>query len=154
MKNMRSKDVSKMMLKDFEDNQTQKDLEETLIITHILTEEDIDDNQKRENLKTLGFKCVKNITNKINSYLFQDFLNEQNNFKALHLELKSRESKQKRILDYVLKQPQHDYEVVLWCDITPKKWFKRIFTKYKFEKVELDVFIRGELNDRYKNLLF
>lgn len=146
-------DIQKLIIKDYKDLVSEEQLQEMLMTTDVLLQDTQEDEEKKRNLELLGYKEIKDIKFKTIMPQYVSFLNKENDFTFINLELEDKEKNKNRVLTYIYKQENHNYEVILWVETTKTNWFKRTFTKNKFKNVDLKLFYKGEISNELKALV-
>ena len=145
-------DVKQLIIRDYKDIVDKKQLQEMLMTADVLIE-DVDTPIKSENLKLLGYNEIKDIKFKTQSPEYLKFLVKENNFTFINLQLQEKDKRKDRIMTYIYRQDNHDYDIIIWIDTIKNNWFKRIFKKNIFKAVELKLFYKGDICDELKQLI-
>ena len=146
-------DIQKLIIRDYKEIVDKEQLQEMLMTANVLVEDTKEDEEKIHNLELLGYREIKDIKFKAMTPYYISFLNKENNFTFINLELEDKEKCKERFLTYIYKQEKHNYEVILWVEKIKTNWFKRTFTKNKIKSVDLKLFYKGEISNELKALV-
>ena len=142
--------LRKRFEKNFKKVVSEDEMSEVLLVADILSDK-IPDDYKMDVIKSINFKQI-DFNEKIESsvdYLY--FIIEQNIAEYLCVSYKD-ENKREYVYSYIPKQKNHLYSVILYAEIEYERKSKILFFRKKLIQKDVKIFIKGDIEQRYKYL--
>lgn len=143
------------IISELKDNLDKEQLMDVLMVKNIvmqdfskkpeLNSEEVEDVIIKE-LHIIGYNVITNLDDELMDRFLKNETTSDDIFYTLYNKLYKNETLQ---VSHIYNKKNHDYSIILILRANKKKWYKRLFTKFKLENLVLNVLVKG--NDKILN---